>query len=171
MRTRIRPSRTNAMHSQGDGSARLLTIDAATRRPRGKLLSYHLSRIDKKLVRILARIVVRLSRRRLEMPRTSHLLMAVWLVALPVGATAQSNNPTGNSGSNKSATASAGTADNKAASGMTTGDATSRIAPPPMSAGNSRTPGGTGDSIVKGDHSTIRGDRAATTDQKTGFTK
>jgi hypothetical protein len=102
---------------------------------------------------------------------TSRFLIVVSLVAVPFGAIAQSN-PTGNLGSNTSVTAAAGTADKKAASGMSTGDVGAKSHHPPTSAANRRTPGGTGTSVVAGDNSTVRGDRAATIDQKTGaFTK
>jgi hypothetical protein len=96
------------------------------------------------------------------------LVLAVSLVAIPlVGALAQ-NNPTGNLGSNKSVTASPGTADNKAASGIDTGDVNAKHTRPKRVARNSSTPGGTGKTVVHGDKSTVKGDTAGTAEQKTG---
>jgi|SRR4051794_18438638 hypothetical protein len=55
------------------------------------------------------------------------LLLSAALMGAPVvAAVAQQNNPTGNYGSNRSATASPGTADDQAASGMHTGDVGTR---------------------------------------------
>ncbi len=55
--------------------------------------------------------------------KSSFLLLATALMAAPIASTmAQQNNPTGNLGSNRSATAAPGTADTKAAPGMNTAD-------------------------------------------------
>lgn len=106
------------------------------------------------------------------------LILAASLVAMPLaGALAQSN-PTGNLGSNTSSTASPGTADDKAVSGLETGDAKAKHARPVRMARNpstskptDSTPGATGRTIVRGDSSTIQGDAAATAQQKTPLTK
>ena len=59
--------------------------------------------------------------------RSYWLLLAAAMTGAPmVASLAQQNNPAGNLGSNRSETAAPGTADNKAVSGMNTGDAGSR---------------------------------------------
>lgn len=105
---------------------------------------------------------------------TSHsrfLILAASLVAMPLaGALAQSNNPTGNYGSNQSMTASPGTADNKAASGMNTADV--NATPPRVSsqAKSNYVPGATGRTVVPGSNSTMAGDVPSSTAAKTGAT-
>jgi hypothetical protein len=86
-------------------------------------------------------------------------------------ATAQTNNPAGNMGSNRSATASPGTADNQAASGMHTGDLDSPRAATgnySSSAMNSTAPGATGRTVVPGSTSSQAGSSKGTAEQQTG---
>jgi hypothetical protein len=84
---------------------------------------------------------------------------------------AQSNNPTGNQGSNSSVTASPGTADNGAVSGMHTGDAgatrttTSNYG---GSAMNPTAPGATGQTVVPGSTSSQASSSAGTSEQQKG---
>jgi hypothetical protein len=97
--------------------------------------------------------------------RTSMLAAAI--VASPLIALAQGNNPTGNLGSNDSVTATPPTA-NSPASGLHAADAN---ATPQMTAGaerNQRVPGATGQTVVPGTTSTIAGDRQGTLATKTG---
>jgi hypothetical protein len=100
------------------------------------------------------------------------LLLAATLLIAPVGtALAQQNNPTGNMGSNRSVTASPGTADSKGASGMNTGDTgthatgTSNYG---SSAMNSTAPGATGKTIVPGSTSSQANSSTGTAAQKSG---
>lgn len=87
---------------------------------------------------------------------SSTLFLAATILAAPVaGAFAQGQNLTGNAGSNRSATASPGTADSKAASGMYTGDAGSTTARSSHAARNPTVPGATGRTVVPGSGSTI----------------
>jgi hypothetical protein len=83
-------------------------------------------------------------------------MMSAALFAAPLtGAMAQPNNPAGNYGSNRSMTATPGTADSKTGSGMNTGDVHTRGAMDSNSgaASNPRTPGGTGRTLVPGTNS------------------
>lgn len=100
------------------------------------------------------------------------LILAASLMAVPmVAAMAQQNNPAGNMGSNQSSTASPGTADNKAVSGMNTGDVGSRNkATSSGTAMNSTTPGATGHTVVPGSNSSQAGASAGTAEQKSGST-
>jgi hypothetical protein len=98
------------------------------------------------------------------------LLTASFFLASPlVTAMAQSNNPTGNLGSNNSVTASPGTADSKPLSGMNTGGSSPSGAVNQSSAAmNSNTPGGTGTTVVPGSTSSQSGSAAGTAETKTG---
>jgi hypothetical protein len=106
--------------------------------------------------------------------KSGTILLAAGLIAVPLGiAVAQQNNPTGNLGSNRSITASPGTADNKAASGTNTGDVGSRNTGTSNysgSAANTTTPGATGRTIVPGSTSSQASSSAGTAEQKTGAT-
>jgi hypothetical protein len=105
-----------------------------------------------------------------KMPLNARFLLAASIMAIPLaGALAQSN-PTGNLGSNQSTTASPGTADNKAASGLNTADVNAKPPIPPAGAMNSTTPGATGTTVVPGSTSTVAGDKANTAESKTGAT-
>src|SRR4051794_38867404 len=100
-------------------------------------------------------------------------LLAAGLIAAPLaGAIAQQNNPTGNLGSNRSATAAPGTADSKAASGLNTGDAGSRSTTANSYGGpastNNTTPGATGHTVVPGTTSSQAGSAPSTAQQRTG---
>jgi hypothetical protein len=100
------------------------------------------------------------------------LLVASTLLIAPVGAAmAQQNNPSGNMGSNRSATAAPGTADSKAASGMNTGDINARgtgASNYSGSAMNSTTPGATGKTVVPGSTSSQADSSRGTVNQKSG---
>ena len=104
--------------------------------------------------------------------KSRSLLLAAALMATPLAtALAQQNNPAGNMGSNNSVTASSGTADSKAASGMHTGDVGSHAAVNGNyggSAMNGTTPGATGRTVVPGSNSSPSSVAAATSEQKTG---
>ena len=103
--------------------------------------------------------------------KTTPISVAVALAATPVaGAYAQQNNPAGNLGSNRSSTATPGTADNSAASGMRTGDVRPSARGTSNSGGSSMAsqPGGTGRTVVPGNNSTVSGDTRASTNDKTG---
>jgi hypothetical protein len=106
--------------------------------------------------------------------RSHTLLLAAALMAAPMAtAMAQQNNPTGNMGSNRSVTASPGTADSKAASGMTTGDVGSKATGGSNyggSAMNSTTPGATGRTVVPGTTSSQANSARGTAEQKSGAT-
>jgi hypothetical protein len=91
---------------------------------------------------------------------------AAALLVAPLMAFAQSN-PTGNLGSNGSATATPPTA-NAPVSGLQAGDATAVPPPPSGAAQNPRVPGATGQTVVPGTNSTVGGDRPATGAAKTG---
>jgi hypothetical protein len=100
------------------------------------------------------------------------ILLAATLVVAPLtAAVAQSNNPPANMGSNRSSTAAPGTADNKAMSGMHTGDTNA----PHSTTGNrsgsamdSTTPGATGRTVVPGSTSNQASSSAGTAEQKSG---
>ena len=85
----------------------------------------------------------------------SLLLSAALLSAPLTGAMAENSNPTGNYGSNRSATAAPRTADSATRSGMNTGDVHSResMGSYSGSASNPRTPGATGNTVVPGSNS------------------
>jgi hypothetical protein len=104
--------------------------------------------------------------------KTGSALLAAALLAASLGtAMAQQNNPTGNLGSNQSITASPGTADSKAASGMNTADSGSRNPNPSNYSGSSMSstaPGATGKTIVPGSTSSQASASSGTAEQKTG---
>jgi hypothetical protein len=96
-------------------------------------------------------------------------ILAASLVAMPlVGALAQNTNPAGNYGSNQSITASPGTADSKAASGMNTADSNATPSAIPPGATSNYTPGATGRTIVPGSNSTVAGATPGSQTEKTG---
>lgn len=93
-------------------------------------------------------------------------LLTLSLIAVPVGfAAAQATAPTGGTSTTApSYPGSGGTADSHgtmAPSGSVVGENHGAASDP-------RHPGATGESIVKGDSSTIHGDRKATSSQKSG---
>jgi hypothetical protein len=97
------------------------------------------------------------------------------LAASAIGALAQPANSTGNYGSNRSVTASPGTADNHAASGMHTGDVGSGSPYSPtlpttrgMTATNPNKSGATGKTVVPGDSSSMANTSGATRNAQTG---
>lgn len=97
------------------------------------------------------------------------VLLAASLVTIPViGALAQNTNPAGNYGSNKSITASPGTADSKTASGMNTADTNAPRSAVPPAATNNYAPGATGRTIVPGSNNTVAGATSGSETQKTG---
>jgi len=107
------------------------------------------------------------------MNKTSRsLILAASLFAIPVvGALAQGST-TNNYGANRSETAAPGTADSKAASGLSTADSQSGSAAAPSSSAKSpRVDGATGRTVVPGSNSSVASDRSATglgkTDQAT----
>jgi hypothetical protein len=97
------------------------------------------------------------------------LVLAVVLAGAPLTSVLAQGNPAGNMGSNTSITATPGTADNKALSGMNTADATAMPARPPSSAAtNAYVPGATGKTIVPGSTSSPAAAAAGTAEAKTG---
>jgi hypothetical protein len=103
--------------------------------------------------------------------KSRSLLIAAGLIAAPMAFTmAQTTNPTGNMGSNKSVTATPGTADSHAASGMNTGDAGARNTATPGygTSMNNTKPGATGRTVVPGSTSSQASSSAATANQRTG---
>jgi hypothetical protein len=106
--------------------------------------------------------------------KSRSLLLAAGLLAIPLGAAmAQQNNPTGNLGSNRSVTASPGTADNGSASTMSTGDANSRGTAMNTYGGpstNNTVPGATGHTVVPGNNSSQASAAPSTMQEKTGGT-
>jgi hypothetical protein len=106
--------------------------------------------------------------------KSRSLLLAATMLAAPMAtAMAQQNNPAGNMGSNRSVTASPGTADSKAVSGMNTADAGSQStagANYNPSAANPYKPGATGTTVVPGSMSSQAGSASATAQQQTGVT-
>ncbi len=102
------------------------------------------------------------------------LLLAATFIATPMAfASAQQNNPTGNMGSNRSVTASPGTADSKAASGLNSGDVNAHRTTGGNYAGsatNSTKPGATGRTVVPGTSSSQANSASGTAGQKTGTT-
>jgi hypothetical protein len=100
---------------------------------------------------------------------------ALMLTAPAIGALAQSANPTGNNGSNGSMTASPGTADSQAASGMHTGDvghgsgySPTRPTTDGTAATNPSRSGATGQAVVPGNASTAADTSGATRNTQTG---
>jgi hypothetical protein len=112
------------------------------------------------------------------MARKSHsLLLAAGLIAAPLCvAVAQQNNPTGNLGSNNSVTATPGTANNHAASGMNTGDMSrgtttgSYGSNSGTSTMSSTSPGATGRTVVPGSTSSEANSSLGTANQRSGAT-
>jgi hypothetical protein len=106
--------------------------------------------------------------------KSRSLLLAATLLAAPMAtAMAQGNNPTGNMGSNQSVTASPGTADSKAVSGMNTADVGAHSTTGTnynAAAANPSTPGGTGTTVVPGTMSSQAGSTSGTAQQQTGVT-
>jgi hypothetical protein len=104
--------------------------------------------------------------------KSRSLLLATTLLIAPVATSmAQQNNPPGNMGSNRSVTAAPGTADNKAVSGMETGDNRGRSTGASNyggSAMNSTTPGATGKTVVPGSTSSQADSSRGTVNQKSG---
>ena len=97
------------------------------------------------------------------------LLVAAVLAATPLTTALAQGNPAGNMGSNTSITATPGTADNKALSGMNTADTTATPARPPSGAAtNPYVPGATGKTVVPGSTSSPAAAAAGTAEAKTG---
>ncbi len=100
--------------------------------------------------------------------KSRSLLLATTLIVAPLAtALAQHNNPTGNLGSNGSATATPGTADNSTANtgNGTHGTSMSNYGGTAM---NSTTPGATGHTIVPGSTSSQASSSLGTEQQKKG---
>jgi len=99
-------------------------------------------------------------------------LMTVALLATPVLAIAQGNNPTGNMGANRSDTAGGTSADKMQKPGMATADVQSgaNTPKPTAMAQDSAAPGATGKTVVPGSNSTVSGDKSGTVAAKTGQT-
>jgi hypothetical protein len=106
--------------------------------------------------------------------KSRSLLFAAGLMALPAAAAfAQQNNPAGNMGSNRSVTASPGTADSKAASGINSGDVGSSSTGTSNYSGSAMSPtkpGATGQTVVPGSTSSQASASAGTMEQKSGGT-
>jgi hypothetical protein len=100
-----------------------------------------------------------------SMLRNSMLAAAIF--AVPLAASAQSNNPTANLGSNKSVTAAPQTADSQSST-MRTGDANATPPAHSTAAQNPHIAGATGKTVVPGTTSTVAGDRPSTANAKTG---
>jgi hypothetical protein len=101
--------------------------------------------------------------------RSRSLLLAATLMAAPLATAMAQSDPTGNLGSNRSVTASPGTADNSAASTMSTGDAHGTTTNTYSGAGmNNTTPGATGRSVVPGTSSSQADASQSTMQEKTG---
>jgi hypothetical protein len=101
------------------------------------------------------------------------LLLAASLMIASVATAMAQSNPAGNLGSNNSVTASPGTADSAAASGMSTGDVGSHGTTTSNyggSAMNSTAPGATGQTVVPGTTSSQASSAAGTDQQQTGST-
>lgn len=99
-------------------------------------------------------------------------LMTVTLFATPMLAMAQSNNPTGNMGSNRSDTAAGTNVDKMQKPGIGTADVQSGANTPKSTAmaKDSTVPGATGKTVVPGSSSTVPGDKMGTAAAKTGQT-
>jgi hypothetical protein len=106
--------------------------------------------------------------------KSRSFLFAATLIATPLAiAMAQQNNPAGNFGSNRSATAPPGTADSAAASTMNTGDNGARRTttdPYDGTATNRTTPGATGRTVVPGSNSSQDSSAPSTVQERTGAT-
>ncbi len=99
----------------------------------------------------------------------SALLVAA-LLAMPLANAMAQSNPTGNYGSNRSATAGPVTGDQPAA-GLNTGDVSSSRKKPTHKVRSTRaTAGTTGKTVVPGNHSTVAGDADATARAQSGGT-
>jgi hypothetical protein len=101
------------------------------------------------------------------------LLLATGLMAASMATAVAQSNPAGNLGSNNSVTASPGTADSPAVSGMNTGDAGSRGTATSNYSGsamNGSAPGATGQTVVPGTTSSQASSAAGTDQQQTGST-
>jgi hypothetical protein len=104
------------------------------------------------------------------------LFLAASMLAAPaLGALAQPIDSTANQGTNRSITASPGTADSQAASGMHTGDVSPGTSPysstRPATGGmvaNPNQPGATGHTVVPGDSSSMADTAGATRNTQTG---
>jgi hypothetical protein len=99
-------------------------------------------------------------------------LMTVALLATPMLAMAQGNNPAGNMGSNRSDTSAGTNVDKTQTPGMGTADVKPGVnSPKPSAAAESKTaPGATGRTVVPGSNSTVAGDQSGTSAAKTGQT-
>ena len=98
--------------------------------------------------------------------KSRSLLLAAALVAAPmVTAMAQQNNPTGNQGSNSSATATPTTGNNSPGAGAAARGTTGNYGGTSM---NSTAPGATGKTVVPGSTSSQAGASGATNEQKAG---
>jgi hypothetical protein len=103
--------------------------------------------------------------------KSRSLLIAAGLIAVPLAAAMAQNAPTTNPGSNRSVTASPGTADNKDASNLTTGDANAHSTMTNTYGGsnmNNATPGATGRTVVPGTTSSQASSAPSTMQEKTG---
>ena len=103
-------------------------------------------------------------------PRSLLFAAALFAVPMAPALAQQSTNPPGNLGSNRSTTASPGTADSHAASGINTGDVGSRGTGTSNYGGagmSSATPGSTGQTKVPGNNSTVAGNTTGTNTQQT----
>jgi hypothetical protein len=98
------------------------------------------------------------------------LLLAAGLMAVPLATAVAQPNPTGNLGSNRSVTATPGTADSHAASGLNTADGGARDTTNTYggAAKNSTAPGATGRTIVPGTNSSQANSSPSTAEQKSG---
>jgi hypothetical protein len=94
-------------------------------------------------------------------------MLAATIFATPFAAFAQSNNPTGNMGSNSSVTATPPTANSPAAA-MNTGDVKATAKTPTAMERSPSVPGATGRTVVPGSNSTVAGDHSGTAESKTG---
>ena len=99
-------------------------------------------------------------------------LMTVALFATPMLAMAQSNNPTGNMGSNRSEMAAGTNVDKMQKPGMGTADVQSGANPskPNAMAKDSTVAGATGKTVVPGSSSTVSDSKIGTAAAKTGST-
>ncbi len=105
--------------------------------------------------------------------KSGSLLLAAGLMGAPFATAMAQTNPTGNLGSNRSVTASPGTADSRSASKLTTGDSTSRGTMTNTYGGASTsntTPGATGRTVVPGTNSSQASAAPSTMQEKTGTT-
>jgi hypothetical protein len=104
--------------------------------------------------------------------KSSSLLLAAALMAAPMtAAMAQQNNPAGNMGSNRSVTASPGTADSMAAAVINTRDSSTNTTGTGnygSSAMNKTAPGATGHTVVPGTTSSQANSSTGTMQQKSG---